>query len=59
LDDLEAITRLIETSGGIEYAARMAQREKDRAVAALQVLPPSPYRDALAALAEFAVERTY
>jgi octaprenyl-diphosphate synthase len=59
LDDLERITRLIEASGGIEYTARMAQEEKDRAIAALATVPASPYRDALAALAEFAVARTY
>lgn len=59
LDDLERITGLIEASGGIEYTARMAQQEKDRAIAALATVPASPYRDALAALAEFAVARTY
>jgi octaprenyl-diphosphate synthase len=59
IDDLDRITRLIESSGGLAYTARMAQREKDRAVAALHRLPASPYRDALEALAEFAVARTY
>ena len=59
LDDLERITRLIEASGGIEYTAQMAQLEKDRAIAALATVPVSPYRDALATLAEFAVARTY
>ena len=59
LDDLERITRLIEASGGIEYTARMARDEKDRAIAALAAVPASRYRDSLAALAEFAVARTY
>jgi octaprenyl-diphosphate synthase len=59
LDDLPRITKLIGSSGGLEYTARMAQQEKDRAVAALAAVPASPYRDALAALAEFAVARTY
>jgi octaprenyl-diphosphate synthase len=59
LDDLDRITRLIEGSGGIEYTARMAQDEKDRAIAALATVPASPFRDALASLAEFAVARTY
>ena len=59
LDDLERITRLIEASGGIEYTARMARDEKDRAIAALAAVPTSRYRDSLAALAEFAVARTY
>ena len=59
IDDLEQITRLIETSGGLEYTARMARREKELAVAALGRLPASKYRDALVTLADFAVARTY
>jgi octaprenyl-diphosphate synthase len=59
IDDLDRITRLIETSGGLDYTARMAQREKDLAVAAIAGLPASNYRDALVALADFAVARTY
>jgi octaprenyl-diphosphate synthase len=59
LDDLDRVTRLIEASGGIEYTARMAQLEKDRAIEALATVPASRYRDALAGLAEFAVARTY
>ena len=59
VEELEQITRLIETSGGLEYTARMARAEKDAAVAALCALPPSRYRDALAALAEFSIARTY
>ena len=59
IDDLDQITRLIETSGGLEYTARMARSEKDLAVAALGSLPASKYRDALVTLADFAVARTY
>jgi octaprenyl-diphosphate synthase len=59
IDDLDQITRLIETSGGLEYTARMARHEKDMAVEALGRLPASKYRDALVTLADFAVARTY
>ena len=59
IDDLDQITRLIETSGGLQYTARMARREKELAVEALGRLPASKYRDALATLADFAVARTY
>ena len=59
IDDLDQITRLIETSGGLEYTARMARREKELAVEALGSLPASKYRDALVSLADFAVARTY
>jgi len=59
LDDLAAVTRLIESSGGLEYTARRARQECDAAIASLTALPATPYRDGLAALAEFAVARTY
>ena len=59
IDDLDQITRLIETSGGLEYTARMARREKELAVEALGGLPASKYRNALVTLADFAVARTY
>jgi octaprenyl-diphosphate synthase len=59
LDDLEAVTRVIESCGGLEYTARRARDERDGAIEALKPLAHSPYRDALSALAEFAVARTY
>jgi len=59
IDDLDQITRLIETSGGLEYTAQMARREKELAVEALGGLPASNYRNALVSLADFAVARTY
>jgi octaprenyl-diphosphate synthase len=59
LDDLEAITRTIESSGGLEYTARLAQREIDLATGALADLPDSAYKQALHALADFAVSRTH
>jgi octaprenyl-diphosphate synthase len=59
LEDLEGITRTIEASGGLEYTAQLARREKDLAIAALAALPDTPYRQALERLAEFAVIRTY
>ena len=59
IDDLAQITSLIETSGGLEYTARKARQEKELAIEALGRLPASNYRNALVALAEFAVARTY
>lgn len=59
LADLDAVTRTIESSGGLEYTARLAQREKELAVEALGRLPESAHRQALRALAEFAVGRSY
>jgi len=59
LEELESITRAIESAGGLEYTARLAQREKDLAIEALGRLPESAHRQALQALAGFAVGRSY
>jgi octaprenyl-diphosphate synthase len=59
VDDLDVITRTIESSGGLEYTARLARRESDLAVKALDRLPESEYTAALRAMAEFSVGRSY
>ena len=59
LGDLDSITRTIESAGGLEYTARLAQREKNLAIEALGRLPESAHKQALQALAEFAVGRSY
>jgi octaprenyl-diphosphate synthase len=58
LAQLEPIVAAIESTGGLEYAARLARDEAERALAALEILPDSPYKRGLAALARFAVEHT-
>jgi octaprenyl-diphosphate synthase len=59
LDKLDIILAAIESLGGLQYTARLAAAETDKALAALTALPPSTYRDGLAALARFAIERTH
>jgi octaprenyl-diphosphate synthase len=59
LDNLGPILAAIESTGAIAYTARRAQDEAGKATAALECVPPTAYREALAALARFAVERTY
>ena len=59
VEELEAITRTIESSGGLEYTARLARRERDLAIEALAELPDSAYKQALRALADFAVSRKH
>jgi len=59
LSQLAGITEAIEMTGGLEYAARLARVEADAALMAVQLLPPSPYTDALRALARFTVDRTH
>jgi octaprenyl-diphosphate synthase len=52
------IRAVVETTGGLDYTARLAEDEAQRALEALGEVPASPYRDALAALALFAVSRS-
>ena len=53
------VVSAVERNGAIDYTARRAQAEADTALQALADVPASPYRDALEALAEFSVSRTY
>lgn len=58
LEQLDVILDAIESTGAITYTFARAQAEADKARAALAEIPPSPYRDALDALVEFAVHRS-
>jgi octaprenyl-diphosphate synthase len=51
------IRAVVESTGGLDYTARLAENEAVQAMAALAGVPASAYRDALAALAQFAVTR--
>jgi octaprenyl-diphosphate synthase len=59
LNDIENVTRAIESTGAIAYTARVAQQEAKKAGAALAGLPTSPHMEALRTLAEFSVHRNY
>jgi octaprenyl-diphosphate synthase len=56
-DRIGEVMRAIESTDAIAYTARLAADEAGRAKAALDALPPSVYRSALAAVADFAVAR--
>jgi octaprenyl-diphosphate synthase len=58
-EHLAEILAAIESTGGLQYTARLAQAEADRAIAALEPLADTPYRAGLAALARFAIERQH
>ena len=58
LAQLEPIVAAIEATGGLEYTAQLARNEAERALAALDALPASVYKDGLMALARFSVEHT-
>lgn len=59
LDNIDKIKSAIESTGALEYAAKIANEEADLAIKALELLPPSQYLDALYALARFSVERQF
>jgi octaprenyl-diphosphate synthase len=55
---MQAVCAIIESTGGIPYTAKAAQREADLAIEALNPLPDSAYKEALYGLAEFSVNRS-
>jgi len=59
IDDITAVQDAVRDSGGLEYTARLARAQSEEAIKLLQVLPPSVYRDSLAQLAEFAINRSF
>lgn len=58
-ENMAEITAAIESTGAIAYTSRSARQEADCALAELANFPDSPYKQALAALAEFSVARAY
>lgn len=59
LDYLPEVMEAITATNAIEYTRSFAEKEVECAIAALQVLPESVYKDALAELARYAVKRDY
>jgi octaprenyl-diphosphate synthase len=58
-EDMEAVIDVIESTHAIAYTANSAWGEARQAMQALDTVRPSPYRDALIALAEFSTSRTF
>ena len=56
--DQAPIRAVVESTGGLDYTARLAEDEAERAIAALAEIPASAFRDGLAALAHYAVTRS-
>jgi octaprenyl-diphosphate synthase len=59
LDSLDRIIAAIRDSGALERTHERAVMHADAAHRALDHLPPSAYRDALSALADYSVERKF
>jgi octaprenyl-diphosphate synthase len=58
-DRIEEIMQIIRETDAIDYSMALAHKHADAATRALEILPASAYRDALAELADFAVNRDY
>ncbi len=58
LEHIDIVMEAIESTDAIDYTAALAQREAEKAKAALADFPDSPQRDALRGLADFSVNRT-
>ena len=57
MEALPDIVRIVRSTGALEATRSSASLEAERAIAALHVLAPSPYRDALHALAAQLLDR--
>ena len=57
LKDLEPIMAIVRQTGAITYTQTRAQEEADKAIAALDVLADSSFKDTLKQLADMAVKR--
>jgi octaprenyl-diphosphate synthase len=55
----QEVYEIFESTRAIEYTARRAREEAEKAIAALDPLPASDYKQALIRLAQFSVERSY
>ncbi len=56
---LDEVIRIIDASDAITYTARRAEASATAAIAALDALEPSPYKAAMAQLAQFSARRAY
>lgn len=57
MDALNNIIEIVRSTGALDATRAAANAEAERAIAALSLLPPSPYRDAMHALAAQLLDR--
>ena len=57
LERLESIQSVIESTGALQYTAARAQEAADAAIASIAGIPDSDHKQALIAIADFAVHR--
>ena len=57
LDQMDEIQEIIRATGALDYTATKAREAANSAITIVDCLPDTRYRDALMALAEFAIQR--
>ena len=57
LDRLDEIRAVVESTGALQYTAARAQEAADEAIGSIAGIPDSEYKQALIAIADFAVNR--
>ena len=57
VDSLEEVQAVIESTGALQYTAARAKEAADLAIDAISDVPDSEYKEALIAIADFAVKR--
>lgn len=58
-DAFAEVYQIVESSDAIAYTESRAREEAQTAIESLSLIPPSKYKDAMIALAEFSVQRNY
>tara|TARA_B100001094_G_C18195698_1_gene810709 strand:- start:12208 stop:13176 length:969 start_codon:yes stop_codon:yes gene_type:complete len=58
-DEIEAITSILHKTGALAYTKQQAKQEAELALEALSIVPNSPAKQALQALARISIERKY
>lgn len=58
-DYIKEVVAAIHDTGAIDYTADAAEKEAEKAKMQLDILPASPYKEALLALADFSVNRNH
>ncbi|CCO45276.1 octaprenyl diphosphate synthase [Vibrio nigripulchritudo SOn1] len=58
MERLDDILQAMKETGSLEYTTDLANKEADKAIAELDVLPESEYKEALVTLAHMAVKRS-
>jgi len=56
---LQPVLEAMTACGSLEWTRQRAEEEADKAIAALSVIPDTPYREALIALAHMSVQRDH